>query len=151
MKTNRMFKFTPAALTLLTCCRLAAAQGGKPTTPPPSPNLVPEVAVPQSVFSIDDKTAKDPFFPNSTRIKVVAPITAPVVSASLFTLNGLAGTSENPLIMINNRTMGPNEDAEVNTVAGRKKIHCVQINPATSSATITVAGMTETIELHLHK
>lgn len=105
----------------------------------------PEPEIPQSVFVVTNRALKDPFFPNSTRVKVVTTNAAPTISASLFVLNGLSGPTDARLAMINGRTVAAGEDAVVNTSLGKMTIHCVEIKE--SSALIRIPGQAEPIEL----
>ena len=112
----------------------------------PVASIPPEPEIPLSVFVVTNKSLKDPFFPKSTRIKTVTTNAVPTISSSLFVLNGLSGSAEARLAMINGRTVAAGEDAEIPTTLGKMKIHCVEIKE--SSAVIRIPGIPEPIELH---
>lgn len=111
----------------------------------PVAGIPPEPEIPQAIFVVTNKSLKDPFFPKSTRIKTVTTNAAPTISSSLFVLNGLSGSAEARLAMINGRTVAVGEDAEVPTTLGKMKIHCVEIKE--SSAVIRIPGIPDPIEL----
>jgi hypothetical protein len=87
--------------------------------------------VPQSVFVVPSnvKEGRDPFFPGSSRaFTTFAPkIKTSVASVTSFVLNGISGTPEHRLAIINNRTFDTGEEAEVKTVNGRVRIRCAEI------------------------
>lgn len=127
----------------------AAKQSGAQA---PTNNAVAEVSIPQSVFDYDGKGLKDPFFPLSTRVKVKASTSATnelAISGSIFKLKGMSGTADNPLALINNRTLAVGESAEVTTETGRYKIHCLEIRKY--SVVIRVQGQFEPVEVFLPK
>jgi len=105
--------------------------------------------IPQSTFAIPNtpQEGRDPFFPNSfhgpspTALK-------PTPSAELeaLVLNGISGAANSKLAIINGRTMAEGETNEVNTVAGRVRIHCIEIKG--ESAVVEIVGG-ERRELHL--
>jgi len=115
----------------------------------PLPTVPPEPDIPQSVFTVSGDKVKDPFFPNSTRVKTVTTMAAPLVSSSTFELKAITGPPGARLAIINNRTVANGEDAEVTTPLGRLKIHCVEIKD--SSVTIRSPLSTEPIELRFRK
>ena len=107
---------------------------------------------PQSVFVVPSSPAEgcDPFFPDSTRIfgvKSAAPKVSSRVDIGALVLNGLSGTTEHRLAMINGHTFAEGEKAEINTSSGRIQIKCVEIK--TGSVVIEVNGQRQ--ELHLAK
>ncbi len=111
----------------------------------PVASIPPEPEIPVAVFVTTNRALKDPFFPKSTRMKAVTTNAAPTISSSLFVLNGLSGSADARLAMINGRTVAVGEDAEVPTTLGKMKIHCVEIKE--SSAIIRIPGIPEPIEL----
>lgn len=112
---------------------------------------VPEVVIPQAAFEFGPKTAKDPFFPLSTRSPhlPVQTVADTGINPSMFKLKGLSGTPQFPLALINNRTLAPGETAIVTTLSGKHKIHCLEIKQF--SAVIRVEGQFEPIEIFLPK
>ena len=114
----------------------------------PLPTVPPEPEIPQSVFTVAGGKVKDPFFPNSTRIKTVV-TAAPQISSSTFELKAITGPPGARLAIINNRTVANGEDAEVTTPLGRLRIHCVEIRD--SSVTIRSSLSPDPIELRFRK
>ncbi len=114
----------------------------------PLPTVPPEPEIPQSVFTLAGGKVKDPFFPNSTRIKTVI-TAAPQISSSTFELKAITGPPGARLAIINNRTVANGEDAEVTTSGGKFKIHCLEIRD--SSVVIRTALSPEAIELRFRK
>lgn len=98
--------------------------------------------IPQSVFVVPMSYAegRDPFFPNSkpwTRGQAVVAQPTPTPTVSLV-LNGLSGTPENRLAIINGRTFAQGETSEL-TIGGRRiSVRCVEIRE--KSAVIEAGG-----------
>ena len=115
----------------------------------PLPTVPSEPEIPQSVFTTAGAKMKDPFFPNSTRIKASTTTVAPTLSASTFELKAITGPPGARLAIINNRTVADGEDAEVTTIAGKLKIHCVEIRD--SSVLIRTQLSPDPIELRFRK
>ena len=107
------------------------------------------MSIPQSSFTIPatPQEGRDPFFPNSS-IGTGTVTLKPTPSAGIeaLILNGISGTANNKLAMINGRTLAEGETTEVNTSAGRVRIHCIEIKG--ESAVVEVVGG-ERRELHL--
>jgi hypothetical protein len=108
-------------------------------------------AVPQSVFTIPSNfgEGRDPFYPNARYMfgtpQVVA--TRPIApGADLLRLNGISGTMDRKLAIINFRTMAEGETNDVLTVSGHVRFRCVEIK--SQSVVIEVIGG-ERRELHL--
>ena len=88
--------------------------------------------VPQSIFTIPSNFSegRDPFYPNArymfgeTRIVTQVRSTAGI---DLLHLDGISGTADHKLAMINFRTMAEGETNDFLTVSGRVKIRCVEI------------------------
>ena len=114
----------------------------------PLPTVPPEPEIPQSVFTVAGGKVKDPFFPNSTRIKTVI-TAAPQISSSTFELKAITGPPGARLAIINNRTVANGEDAEVTTVLGKLRIHCLEIRE--SSVLIRSSLSPDPIELRFRK
>lgn len=87
--------------------------------------------IPQSVFVVpqDPREGRDPFFPDATPQPVVTNTnkTSPGPVHVDFTLQGISGTSDHRLAIINNTTLGEGEIGEVVTPTGKVTIRCVQI------------------------
>jgi hypothetical protein len=127
-------------------CLLAVAPGSL-AAPPKAPatavatNKPPdqEAAFPKSEF--DERGAKDPFFPmRAINPGPPKPTPGAATGAGLLVLNGLSGTAARPLAMINGRTFGVGEEAEVPTSAGKVKIRCEQIRADSVKVEILSTG-----------
>ena len=114
----------------------------------PLPTVPPEPDIPQSVFTVAGPKVRDPFFPNSTRIKTVI-TAAPQISSSMFELKAITGPPGARLAIINNRTVANGEDAEVTTPLGKLRIHCLEIRE--SSVLIRSSLSPDPIELRFRK
>jgi hypothetical protein len=97
-----------------------------------------EAAFPKSEF--DERGGKYPFYPMRSIIPVVKPTPGVAVGAGLLVLNGLSGTATRPLAMINGRTFGVGEEAEVPTPAGKVKIRCEEIRADSVKVEILSTG-----------
>jgi hypothetical protein len=102
--------------------------------PPATTNAAPaQPEIPRSVFTIPTtpQEGKDPFFPRSKRLFATAVVKTnlpppAVVVADLY-LNGISGTPEHRLAIVNNQTFAANEEGEVPTDRGRAHIRCLEI------------------------
>jgi hypothetical protein len=122
------------ALSLAMLSRGACALA-KPTASVASTNApVAEVPAPQSVFVMPAAPAdgKDPFFPRSmhpysstraVQTNVVVQITADL------RLNGMSGTPDHRLVIINSKTFDAGQEQEVATNAGKVRVRCIEIQP----------------------
>ena len=144
---------------------VSAAPAG-PTNPPatkgqgkstPAPDAAPTVAVeiPKSVFGVPTNPAggKDPFFPHSLYpygTKQVSNtgtnrVTVPVIPD--FSLDGISGSEEKPLAIVNGVNFGINDELDV-VLAGRKfRVKCLEISLPTSTAVIQAGGQRRTLQL----
>ncbi|MEY2427727.1 MAG: hypothetical protein QOJ40_612 [Verrucomicrobiota bacterium] len=80
------------------------------------------------------REGKDPFFPRSTRpytTRVISSNTTPVAIIADFRLDGISGPPDHRLAIINYKTFETGEEAEVNTNAGKMRIHCLEIGADT--------------------
>ena len=100
-------------------------------------------AVPQSTFIIpaNFNQGRDPFYPNA-RYMFGEPRAVPTVRITagidLLHLDGISGTADHKLAMINFRTMAEGETNDFLTVSGHVKIRCVEIK--SQSVVIEVIG-----------
>ena len=126
-----------------------------PTGPAPAlTNALPvKVEIPKSVFIIPTtpQEGKDPFFPRSTRLYasvVIKSNSLPAAAAAVIVdlkLNGISGTSDHRLAIINNRTFGPNEEGAVSTALGPVRIRCLEIKA--DSVLVQVGGEQRVLRL----
>src|SRR6185295_13811312 len=83
-----------------------------------------ELPIPQSVFALPSSTnaGRDPFFPRSTRLVVVASTTrtnTPPAVADL-ALSGISGSPSSPLAIISGHTFSVGEEKDVPTASGAR-------------------------------
>lgn len=114
----------------------AIAAAPQPTTEPKAR----EFLFVRSLFVDNPTVGRDPFFPNSTRRgpKVMNTNTTVVVPPSKLTLNGLSGSRQNRLAIINHRTFSVGEEAEVRVDGQPVKVRCLEIRD--KSVVVTVNG-----------
>lgn len=153
----------------LTCTSLGLAGcGGSPgpaATPAGNPRISSAAAstngiaggtntvalVPQSVFHIDPRFGKDPFFPGASRSvakaagAAPAPVLLPLVS--YLKLAGVRPGTRRPMALINSTSFSPGEEGKVSIVVSNQlsqaevqklNIRCLEIRP--DSVLITIAG-----------
>lgn len=102
--------------------------------------------VPRSVFiqPANPQEGRDPFFPRSTRPYASAVVVAaPTTDLSSLSLQGISGTPDHRLVVINNVTFAVGDEAEVLTSHGRFHIHCLAIT--NDSAVIEASGQRQTL------
>ena len=128
-----------------------ATAGAAPTANNKKPGAAAAAAAPEiahSTFTIpsNPKEGKDPFFPDRL---IAGPPPGhknnKMVIITKLTLNGLSGTREKPLAIINNRTMEKGEEAEVPSGGGRVRIRCVDIRE--DSVVVEVGGQRQELRL----
>jgi hypothetical protein len=113
----------------------------------------PEAEIPVSVFTMpaNPKEGKDPFFPNRVLDKVAPqPIVnkegAKPVPVALI-LNGLSGSANRPLAIINNYTFAKGEEADVRSGTSRVHVRCVDIKE--DYVIVEVNGQRQELRLRL--
>lgn len=112
-----------------------------------------EPAIPQSAFNQPKRPAegRDPFFPKSIYPYGIDPTPKPTTNAvptvADLTLKGISGTPEQPLAIINNRTVTAGEETDVPIGAGKIRIRCVEINMAEGTVTVQVGGQSRQLRL----
>ena len=126
----------------------------KPSTAaaPVRTNALPaQVEIPKSVFVIPTtpQEGKDPFFPLSKRL-FASPVVktnghpAPPAIVEL-KLNGISGTADHRLAIVNNRTFEVGEEGAVPTPSGHVTIRCLEIKP--DSVRVLVNGQERILHL----
>lgn len=130
MKASKTFLIACAILSIPLSSRAAQTAPAPQKQAPPAPSMPKE-----SVFVIPvtaQQGMRDPFFPNSTRLfktpVALAPNHAPATVHVKLKLNGLSGSPENRLAMINGKTFATGEEGEVNTPNGRVSVHVLDIS-----------------------
>lgn len=141
-------KFIGALFIVAAGLSLHAAPADKKSADDKAKPTAEEAPLPKSTFEIpaSPEKGRDPFFPTSERLfgnKTTPSKAAPVNNAALV-FNGISGTREQPLAMINGHTFAEGEEAIVNTPSGRLRVRCIQIQLKT--ALIEVDGQKR--ELH---
>lgn len=121
----------------------------------------PEPEVPQSIFIVPaaPQQGRDPFFPRSTRPYAAMP--APVTPAKTnvpapppaleLVCNGISGTPEKPLAIINFRTFEIGEENEVSSGGRSVRIRCLEINRAAGTVLIQAGGERRELRLQPRK
>jgi len=118
---------------------IAAAQTNGPAVTPP--------LVPRSTFiqPANAKEGRDPFFPLSLRPYASAVVpTANTTDLSALAIQGMSGSPDHRLVIINNVTFAVGDEAEVITPQGRIRIHCLEITG--NSAVVEANGQRQ--QLH---
>ena len=154
----RTIVFASAVMLMLSASRLTvsanstnSAAGAKSERLIVQPPFI-EPAIPQSTLNQPKKLAegRNPFFPQSTRhitTDVVTRTNAVVMPTAELSLKGISGTPEQPLAIINNRTLTAGEEADVPTGAGKTRIRCIEINMAEGTVSVQVGGQTRQLRL----
>lgn len=122
-----------------------------PNKPAPAPP-VEAPPPPKSAFVNDPTTGKDPFYPKSTRRPLIAATTTPdsvavqqpFISDKII-LQGLSGTKEKRLAIINNRTFEPGEEVDLRVDGLIQRVRLVEIRDR--SVLIGVKGMTKELQM----
>jgi hypothetical protein len=101
--------------------------------PEPNPTL--------SEFRDDPKFGKDPFFPNTGRRQVINEVQTEAFKLpeiDKIKLGGISGSQENRLAILNNRTFGIGEEAEIKVDGRSVRIRLIEIR--TRSVMISFNG-----------
>jgi hypothetical protein len=106
--------------------------------------------IPQSVFIIPltPQEGIDPFFPRSMRLfndVVVKTNLQPAAAVVELKLNGISGTADHRLAIINNRTFETGEEGEVVSNVGRSRIICQDIKA--DSVRVLISGEERVLRL----
>ena len=156
-----MLRRNPVLLVALLFCLVFPCPATQTKTNSPnraasaSTNALPaQLQIPKSVFIIPNtpQEGKDPFFPLSMRIFV--PTVPTVVSTNVnstvavtieLKLNGISGTADHRLAIINNRTFEADEEGLVSSPSGRVPVRCLEIKP--DSVRVLVNGQERILRL----
>jgi len=114
-------------------------------------------APPQAVFVMprSPKEGTDPFFPRSKgpyeRYQVIPKVTSaqPVVVTAELRLNGISGSADRRLAIINNRTFEVGEEADIISGSDRVRIRVLEIKGDSVIAQFVAGGVRK--ELRLRK
>lgn len=124
----------------------SARAEAKPMPAPPGPTL-------RSVFINDPSIGRDPFFPNSSRRRVLAPTNAavelhtqplPTVPDDIF-LKGVNILRDRRLAILNNYTVAQGEEFELKLKGKTYRVLCVEVKE--KSVVIRVDGANKEIPL----
>lgn len=121
------------------------APATKSTAPTATTNVAPvEIPIPQSVFVAPRSKGDgvDPFYPRSIRLELAAPVSSTNKTQVVgeLVINGFSGTPAQPLVIINNRTFGVDEEKEVATPQGRVRVRCIEIHLKDEATMVEVNG-----------
>jgi hypothetical protein len=155
IKQDRMVQFLSLAALALAVSVAAIDVRGMDTKPKSALaelDLVPaETPAPKSVFDLS-QPYKDPFFPNSTRLRVKT-VTAVVVNTSdpsQYSLKGISGVPGQEVVIINNRNAAAGETVDVTLPSGTiVRIQVIKIDQ--HSATILPEGQRDPFPIYLPK
>ena len=147
--------FLPVAVALLSLAFASVAAQTRTKSPAKASsgasNAAPaQLEIPKSVFVMPSTPleGKDPFFPHSKRLfasGVVRTNLPPVNPPAELHLNGISGTADRRLAIINNQTFAANEEGDVPTNRGRSHIRCLEIK--TDSVLIQVGAEQRVLRL----
>jgi hypothetical protein len=147
-----VFLLASLALGVFAVSSVAGETGAKPDAALSDTNLVPaEPPISQSVFDLN-QPYKDPFFPNSTRKRVLAAVTNVVNTSdpTQYVLKGLSGVEGQEVAIINNRNLAAGERGEITLASGTTvwiKVEKIESH----SATILPDGQRDPITISLPK
>lgn len=129
MKTRFHFLAGSFIATTLAVGMIVAHSAPQEKQAPSKAQLVESNAIPQSSFIIPTSSEKgrDPFFPNSHYMSGAQVIKMSTSAPVTLVLNGLSGTQDHRLAIINGRTFAEGEESDVHTTSGRVRVHCIQI------------------------
>ena len=121
------------------------APAAKPSAPTATTNAAPvEAPIPQSVFIVPRSKGDgvDPFYPHSTRLELVAPTSSTNKTQVVgeLVIKGFSGTPAQPLVIINDRTFGVDDEKEVVTPQGRVGVRCIEIRLKDEATIVEVNG-----------
>jgi hypothetical protein len=127
MNIQRQIRFCTAILFAFLC--LASGRAAQTPLPPQaSPAPAPFI----SAFNVTPGYGKDPFFPNSGRLKA-----NPVIKTNIalphgelpagMVLKGISGTKDKPLAIINNYTFAEGEEADLRVGLGVYRVKVIEI------------------------
>jgi hypothetical protein len=105
--------------------------------------------VAKSVFTIPENPSqgRDPFFPERAPDGYTSKAKPVVSNSAVLVLQGISGTANNRLAIINGRTLAEGETAEVSSGSGssRVRIQCVEITD--DSATVKIGNERRQLQL----
>ena len=152
-------KVVLAIVVVLSCAisLQAAQQTPKQTKPAPAaPALAPEPIQTQAIFI--NPTAKkdglvDPFYPKSEgpwlRNHPIPTATKSVTVTADLRLNGISGSADRRLAIINNKTFEVGEEADVISNSDKVRIRCLEVKAESVIVQFVSGGVRR--ELHLRK
>ena len=147
MKPQISFSRLATELLLLAIVVLPQLAWGN--TAPPIAQAPP--GAPQSVFNSQPGSGKDPFFPNSTRlrprpaVRVTDPGSLKSGVPEFIVLKGLSVLTQRKLAIINNYTVAAGEEFTLKVSGHTLKVKCVEIKE--NSVVVEVNGSTKELQL----
>ena len=149
MKTRLHLLHTGSLITVMAFFGMIPSYCAPTEKPTTDRQLSENSTVPQSVFIVptSDTEGRDPFFPKSERFhkRVISLDTSAPIPVVPLVLNGLSGSGDHKLAIVNGHTLAEGEESEVTTTAGRTIVRLIEIKD--KSVVIEVLG--ERRELHL--
>ena len=149
MSFSRIFSIS--AMLCLAVSAQSAQQNGKPAPPPP-----PTEPVHTEAIFINPKgrtEGVDPFFPKSDRpytvLQPITPTKQPLSVTAELKLNGISGSPEHRLAIINNRTFEIGEEGDVISGSDRVRIRCLEVKPESVIIQFVAGGLRR--EIHLRR
>jgi len=131
---------TFAAMVVFTLCFAArAAQVPGVAQGADVPAHLSDFVLVKSEFVDDPRFGKDPFYPNSTRRTkgiAIPNYVDPVAPATELKVNGISGSKNRPLAIINFRTFSLGETAEMRVKGEVVKVRCIEITDKVVKVTI---------------
>ncbi len=112
--------------------------------------------VAKSEFTLPRKMTegRDPFFPNSSRPYATETAVKPTGDSPMpdfeFALQGISGSTEQPLAIINNTTFTTGEENDVIIKGKRIKIRCAEINMTAGTVLFEYGGSRRQLKLSSH-
>lgn len=121
---------------LLVAAAAFATLGFHPNLMQAQDDSVTQTNIARSMFVIPKEAVegRDPFFPNTTRSlsgEKTLVKTAAAAPLALLVLNGLSGTPDHRLAMINGRTLAQGESSDISIGGVLVKVRCVEIKEKT--------------------
>lgn len=141
-----------AAVAVALACSLGIpAATWAASLPAPASSAAQPPPPPKSVFTLDPKTIKDPFFPKTRRFEALHAKTNDVElpPAPLFPeeihCKGFSGTPARPLVIINNKTVEKGERFDLLIKGQRVRVSCIDI--LDKRVVLEVNGVTKELKL----
>jgi hypothetical protein len=111
--------------------------------------LTNKIHIPVSIFVISTNSSegRDPFYPESTRFYGGGTNSTPTheIGAAVLTLQGISGTTNRRLAIVNGRTLAEGEETELLVNGKRLKLRCIEIK--NDSASVELEGVRRELKM----